>query len=119
VISRNGITILLGAPGLTFTRGGTYAATSLPDTPPAVGDFNGDGQPDFAVSGPFDKQIPIILGKPHATLNAASAYELGAAVNSVAIADVTDWLAPHGALPAFSWAWARARTGYLPILRRS
>lgn len=87
VFSRNGITILLGTAGLTFTVSGTYAATALPN-PPIIGDFNGDGQPDFAMSGPFDKQIAILLGKPDGKLNAAPAYDVGAAVNSAAIADV-------------------------------
>jgi hypothetical protein len=84
------MTILLGNGDGTF-----YAAPSSPvtvgynSTSVAMGDFNGDGKPDLAVSSFIDSAMTILLGNGDGTFTPATKSPFSAGYNpqSVAVGD--------------------------------
>jgi hypothetical protein len=52
----------------------------------AVGDFNKDGMPDFAVANTADNTVSVFLGKKDGTFQALTAFSTGAATAPSAIA---------------------------------
>ena len=52
----------------------------------AVGDFNGDGMPDFAVANNTSSTISVFLGQPNATFKALTPFSTGASTAPTAIA---------------------------------
>ncbi|MGO8818369.1 MAG: beta strand repeat-containing protein [Terriglobia bacterium] len=54
----------------------------------AVGDFNGDGKPDFAVANEMDNTVSILLGKPNGTFAAMVNYSVGDSPNSIVAVDL-------------------------------
>jgi hypothetical protein len=77
-----GISVLLGQPGLTFRLAGIYPAGSAQPTQFAVTDFNGDGYLDVALDAPrginifygrASQSVPAIL----TTSPSTSAFEAG------------------------------------------
>lgn len=53
----------------------------------AIGDFNGDGTQDLAVSNSSSNNVSILLGGPNVTFNGAPAVSVGSDPYSVAIGD--------------------------------
>ena len=52
----------------------------------AVGDFNGDGMPDFAVANNTDSTISVFLGQPNGTFKALTPFSTGASTAPTAMA---------------------------------
>ena len=53
----------------------------------SVGDFNGDGHLDLAVSSPFSDTVSVFLGKGDGTFQAAQSYNVGYDPGFVAAGD--------------------------------
>ena len=53
----------------------------------AVGDFNGDGQPDLAVANYFSDNVSVLLGNGDGTFQAAVNFAAGTSSCSVAVGD--------------------------------
>jgi FG-GAP-like repeat len=77
-------------PAVTYDSGGIFAASM------AVGDVNGDGKLDLAVSNIYNGaltfgSVGVLLGKGDGTFEATVAYDSGGyGTGSVAVADVND-----------------------------
>jgi large repetitive protein len=56
--------VLFGGTGASFTRQSPDLAVGLGPTSVAVGDFNGDNDPDLAVANQFDGTVSVLLGIP-------------------------------------------------------
>src|SRR5579864_1871504 len=54
----------------------------------AVGDFNGDGVPDLAVSDVLNTKVAVLLGNGDGTFQPAVTYAVGNDPRTVAVADV-------------------------------
>jgi hypothetical protein len=67
--------------------GGYGTAGAHPDFV-AVGDFNGDGRPDLAVTNQGDNNLAILLGNAAGAFATAVTYVTGATPTSVAVGDV-------------------------------
>jgi len=61
------VNILLGNGDGTFTAGPAFPLTGQNVNNAAVGDFNGDGKPDLAISLPDANQIQVLLGNGDGT----------------------------------------------------
>src|SRR6185437_4438339 len=86
----NDVTILLGGAGGSFTpaAGGPLAAGTLAESI-AVGDFNGDSDPDLVIANFGSDDLTIWLGGPGASFTPAPGSPVpgGADPQSVAIGD--------------------------------
>jgi hypothetical protein len=69
-----------------FAFQATYAVGARPYAV-AVGDFNGDGHPDLAVSNIDGNSVSVLLGKGDGTFHKARTYATGAAPHSLVVAD--------------------------------
>src|SRR5207253_1733034 len=77
----NTVTIMLGNGDGTFQAQKDYAAgpTGVKDASDiALGDFNGDGKLDLAVTNPSTDQVSILLGQGDGTFQAPTGYSTGA-----------------------------------------
>jgi uncharacterized protein (TIGR03437 family) len=86
----NTVTILLGngMGGFAAAAGSPFAVGAAPQSV-AVGDFNGDGQPDLVVANSGDNTVTILLGNGMGGFTAAtgSPFAVGTTPESVAVAD--------------------------------
>jgi serine/threonine protein kinase/Flp pilus assembly protein TadD len=80
------LSILLGKGDGTFQAAVNYP-TGLTPSGVGVGDFNGDGIPDLAVSNIFSATLSILLGNGNGTFQAAVNYPAGQFPGSVVVAD--------------------------------
>jgi hypothetical protein len=71
---------------VSFQVAPTYAAGSGPSSV-AVGDFNGDGKPDLAVTNRESNNVSVLLGNGDGTFQAAVNYGAGSGPVSVAVGD--------------------------------
>jgi hypothetical protein len=78
--------VLLGNGNGTFQTAVNYAAGFGPNSV-AVGDFNGDGRADLAVTNQSGKNVSVLLGNGNGTFQAAVNYTVGIDPTSVAIGD--------------------------------
>jgi hypothetical protein len=80
------VSILLGAAGSSFTAPTNYSAG---DTPRAVttADFNGDGDPDLAVTNEGSSDTSVLLGGAGASFGAATNYPACFAPHAMALGD--------------------------------
>jgi sugar lactone lactonase YvrE len=81
------LTILLGNGDGTFTATTTSPTVGLYPDSIAVGDFNGDGIPDLAVTSVDNSIVTILLGNGDGTFKAAPNLILGSIPQSVATGD--------------------------------
>jgi hypothetical protein len=87
--------VLLGNGDGTFQPVVTYASGGIGAVSVAVADVNGDGKPDLLVAnecGTSSNCLPgsvgLLLGNGDGTFQAATAFEVGSAIDSIAVADV-------------------------------
>ena len=84
------VTILLGNGDGSFTTGKTFGTGNGPDSV-AMGDFNGDGRLDLALSNyniGRGNSVAVLLGKGDGTFRKYVSYQTGSAPESVATADL-------------------------------
>jgi hypothetical protein len=82
----SGISILLGNGDGTFQTPLEFTAGQNP-TSIAVGDFNGDGQLDLAVTNNGENTVSILLGNGNGTFQPAVNYTVGTSPSAVFAAD--------------------------------
>ncbi len=81
------LTILLGNGDGTFTAAATNPTVGHYPDSIAVGDFNGDGTPDLAVSSVDDDIVTILLGNGDGTFTAGPTLNTVSTPQSVAVGD--------------------------------
>jgi hypothetical protein len=73
-----GVQVLLGNGDGTFTAGSPYLVSSgLYPQGVAIGDFNGDGKPDIAVSDLLNQTVTILTGKGDGTFTVGTPVATG------------------------------------------
>ena len=114
--------VLLGNGDGSFRAAVNYNSNSIP-TSVAIGDVNGDGQPDLVVGGCPDSHscwhgiVSVLLGKGDGTFGAAVTYDSGAyQVISVAIGDLNGDSRPDLALADECQAYNNCIPGKLSVL---
>ncbi len=80
------MTVLLGNGDGTFPFKLTYSVGNGPDHV-AVGDFNGDGHLDLAVTNYSDNTVVVLLGNGNGTFTSQVTYPVGNSPTSVAVGD--------------------------------
>jgi VCBS repeat-containing protein len=80
------VLVLLGSTGANFTAPATVASGSDPDSV-AVGEFNGDGDPDLAVADQSPGEIMVLLGSTGGTFIGPTILTTDSGVSAVAVAD--------------------------------
>jgi VCBS repeat-containing protein len=80
------VLVLLGSTGATFTAPTTVASGSDPVSV-AVGEFNGDGDPDLAVADQSPGEIMVLLGSTGGTFTGPTILTTDSGVSAVAVAD--------------------------------
>jgi hypothetical protein len=85
----NDVSVLLGNGDGTFQAAVNYNYAAGPGpSSVAVGDFNGDGKPDLAVTNSgYNSSIGVLLGNGDGTFQAAVSYAAGSAPRSMAVGD--------------------------------
>jgi uncharacterized protein (TIGR03437 family) len=78
--------VLLGRADGTFTTAGNYAAGSHPLCV-TIGDFNGDGNPDLAVTA-ADNTATILLGAGNGAFSRGSSFQTGTSPQYIAAGDL-------------------------------
>jgi hypothetical protein len=87
VASNNGtVGILLGNGDGTFQTQVDYPVDQNPSSI-AVGDFNGDGKPDLAVTNSISNTVSVLFGNGDGTFQAKVDYGTGLGPSSVAVGD--------------------------------
>ena len=89
-IQSNNVTVLLGKGDGTFTpASGSPVAVGIGPNAVAVGDFNGDGKLDLAVSNHGSNNVTILLGNGNGTFTPASGspVAVGTGPDAVAVGD--------------------------------
>jgi FG-GAP-like repeat/FG-GAP repeat/Immunoglobulin I-set domain len=81
------VSVLLGNGNGTFAPAVNHPVGTNPFSV-AIGDLNGDGQPDLAVANFFENNISVLLGNGNGTFAAAINYGVGDRPVSVAIGDL-------------------------------
>ncbi|MGA2737761.1 MAG: VCBS repeat-containing protein [Bryobacteraceae bacterium] len=86
---QGGVSIMLGNGDGTFQAPVTYAAGGIHGAGNnlAVGDFNGDGKPDVAVTNPSTNTVSILLGNGDGAFQPAVAYAAGTSPGTLAMGD--------------------------------
>jgi hypothetical protein len=77
---------MLSAGNGTFTQAASPQTGSSPSSI-AVGDFNGDGIPDLAVSNSGDNTVTILLGKGDGTFTVGATPPTGSTPSALAVGD--------------------------------
>jgi len=85
-LSSGSVSVLLGKPDGTFQNHVDYPVGSDP-TSAVVGDLNGDGNPDIAVTNSGSNTISILLGKGDGTFQTPVIYTTGSGPVSAVIGD--------------------------------
>ncbi len=86
----NSISILRGNGDGTFQPGVRIVTGSFPSAPTgvAVGDFNGDGKLDVAVTNDVVPTVSVLLGKGDGSFQPVIDYPAGSDPNAIAVADL-------------------------------
>jgi VCBS repeat-containing protein len=80
------VLVLLGSAGATFAAPATVAS-GLDLVSVAVGDFNGDGDPDLAVADQSPGKIMVLLGSTGGSFTGPTILTTDSGVSAVAVAD--------------------------------
>jgi len=80
------VSVLFGNGDGTLQAATGYAAGSVPLFA-AVGDFNGDGEPDLAVANEDGNSVSVLVGNGDGTFQAAVNYGAGSNPYSIAVGD--------------------------------
>ena len=83
----NTVGVLLGNGDGTFQSQQTYATGTNPYGV-VVGDFNGDGIPDLAVTNEGDNTVGVLLGNGDGTFQTQQTFPTGATPVGIAVADL-------------------------------
>jgi hypothetical protein len=83
----NTVGVLLGNGDGTFQQQQTYTTGANPYGI-VVGDFNGDGIPDLAVTNEGDDTVGVLLGNGNGTFQPQVTYPVGASPLGIAVADL-------------------------------
>jgi hypothetical protein len=81
------VSILLGNGDGTFQRAVNYGTGGGP-TSVAIGDFNGDANPDLAVANRYSDNVSVLMGNGNGSFQSAVIYGAGGGPSSVAISDL-------------------------------
>jgi predicted NUDIX family NTP pyrophosphohydrolase len=79
-----GVSVLLGAPGGGFTGPTNFGAGASPQSV-AVGNFDGDSDPDLAVANLGSNDVSILLGGAGGSFSAPTNFVVGAGPIAVAV----------------------------------
>src|ERR1700723_1919472 len=79
--------VLLGNGDGTFTPGPAFPLTGQNVNNAAVADFNGDGQPDLAISLPDAGQVQVLLGNGNGTFKTGATAPVTGGPSAVAVGD--------------------------------
>jgi hypothetical protein len=101
---------LQGAPRISFNAPLTYL-TAGPVTSVAVGDFNGDGKPDIAVTSNYANTVSIFLGKGNGAFHAPLSYPVGTGPAALVVGDFN-----HDGKPDLAVSSTNDDSGALSIL---
>ena len=82
----NTVTVLLGNGDGTFTTKSTLTVGTSPEFV-AIGDFNGDGIPDLAVTNGSDDTVSVLLGNGDGTFSTKSTLTVGTAPRFLVASD--------------------------------
>ena len=82
----NTVSVLLGEGSGSFGDQQTFAVGSFPNSI-AVADFNGDSNPDIAVTNQNDNNVSILLGDGNGSFGEAITFAAADSPNSIAVAD--------------------------------
>ena len=85
-VETHNLTILLGKGDGTFTPVSPSPATGSAPAGIAVGDFNGDGKLDLAVTNAFDNTVTILLGNGDGTFTPTASSPLAVGTEPLAVA---------------------------------
>ena len=82
----NNVSVLLGDGDGSFQAARSFGVGNLP-TSVAVGDFNGDGLPDLAVTNSISDNVSVPLSNGDGSFQAAISFAAGSGPTSVAVGD--------------------------------
>jgi VCBS repeat-containing protein len=79
------VSVLLGGPGGSFAAAASVLAGFFPFSV-AVGNFNGDSDPDLAVANTGSGDVSVLLGGPGGSFGAATNFSVGNFASPVSVA---------------------------------
>jgi VCBS repeat-containing protein len=79
------VSVLLGGPGSSFTAAASVLAGFFPFSV-AVGNFNGDSDPDLAVANTGSSDVSVLLGGPGGSFGTATNFPVGNFASPVSVA---------------------------------
>src|SRR2546429_398815 len=86
ILFHRGSILADGCPVPSFAAARTFAAGQGPESV-AVGDFNGDGNPDLALANEGSANVSVLLGNGDGTFQVTVNYGAAMNPNSVAVGD--------------------------------
>ena len=84
--NNNTVSVFLGNGDGKFQPGITYTVGNTPEDV-ALGDFNGDGNPDLVSANAFDNTLSVLLGRGDGTFLSAPSFTVGNSPDGVATGD--------------------------------
>ena len=85
----NTVSVFLGDGSGGFGPAANYLTGGYNPRGVAIGDLDGDGNPDLAVTNEYSNTLSVLLGNGTGTFGTATTYATGTSPGSVAIGDLT------------------------------